>query len=147
VIRRFLEEPPRPHRITVLVQKEVAERIVAEPGSTSVLSIMAQSQSSPKLVATIPPGDFWPAPQIDSALVAFEDITWKFPGVSQRDFFRIVKVGFSARRKKLVNNLAGGLHLDVQKVRQVMSSVHIGENARAQELTLEQWAEIVGALK
>ncbi len=143
VLRVFLELSPKPVQMTVLLQKEVAERLTASAGDTSVLSIMAQAYANPRLVRTIAQSSFWPEPAVESALVVLDAPQWKFPQIAERDFFRVVKAGFSARRKKLVNNLAAVLRLSSDDAHHALSSAGIPRLARAQELTLEQWAELV----
>lgn len=147
VLHQFLSLQPRPRLMVVLLQKEVAERATAKPGATSVLSIMAQVYSTPRVVMQVPRKSFWPAPEVDSAVVSFEKIGWKLAGTDERDFFRVVKAGFSARRKKLINNLASVLRIPKQVVGECFSRLRLSDTVRAQELSIEQWGELAERLK
>lgn len=144
VLRVFLEAARHPSRMTVLLQKEVADRLVARPGEMSVLSLMGQAYSTPRIVKSVSAGNFWPVPKVASAVVLFDTVGWRFPGIIEEDFFRIAKAGFSARRKKLLNALHGVLRTPLEDLRTVFAHVGVSENARAQELSLEQWKKLVG---
>lgn len=146
VLRVFLEAAHHPARMTVLLQKEVAERLVARPGEMSVLSLMGQAYSTPRIVKRVSAGNFWPVPKVASAVVLFDAVGWRFPGIVQEDFFRIAKAGFSARRKKLLNALHGVLRIPLEDLRAVFAHVGISENVRAQELGLEQWKKMVSRI-
>ncbi len=132
-----------PKRIVVMVQKEVAERILAKPGGYSMLTLSVNVFGKPTKVVDVPRDLFWPAPNVDSMVIKIE--RFKAPLVAaeeQKHFFRIAKAGFSARRKKLANSLSGGLHKDIDEVKEAMIKAEIPENARAQELTVRDWAKL-----
>ena len=137
LIRRLLESDNQPASIVLLVQKEVAERVVAEPGQMSILSVSAQHYSECRLGVEVAAEYFTPPPQVDSQVVVLEPRTPR--DVDEQTFFRIVKAGFGEKRKKLANSLSGGLHLDKALVAETLSALQLGENVRAQELSLEQW--------
>lgn len=145
VLRIFLEKPPRPAYMVLLLQKEVAERIVAPPGELSVLSVMVQAYSDAHLERIVPSESFLPQPKVDAGLVSIKNIGWKYPGIDEDRFLKIVKSGFSARRKKLKNNLSSIFSAKQLDITSILSSVGAGKDSRAQELTLNQWAEIVRA--
>ena len=151
VLRHFLEEPPRPRLVVVTVQREVAERIVARPGDMSLLAVSVQFYGQPRIVARIPAGAFYPPPQVDSAVVRIdvgEQPAVTLPeGVSERDYFRVVKAGFGQRRKTLRNSLSGGLALPPDQVEEALHRAGIDPRRRAQTLSLEEWAGVAGALQ
>ncbi len=144
VLRHFLEDPPRPRLMVATVQREVAERIVAEPGDMSVLAVSVQFYGRPQIVARIPAGAFYPAPQVDSAVLRIdvsEQPLARLPGgVSEQDYFRVVKAGFSQRRKTLRNSLSGGLALPPKEAEKALKEAGVDPRRRAQTLSLEEWA-------
>ncbi len=145
LIRRLLEAENQPSKIVLLIQKEVAERIVAGPGQMSILAVAAQFYADCELGLVVPADLFEPPPKVDSQLVI---ITPKqAPNVDTSQFFRIVKAGFGEKRKKLTNSLAGGLQLDKALVMDAVQALELGENTRAQELGLDQWLALYERLK
>lgn len=102
--RQFLEFGPRPTEMTVMVQKEVALRMVAKPGEMSLLSLSVQFFSQSKILFYVPRSCFWPAPAVDSAIICLK-LNKKLPLVDEKLFFRLARIGFSAKRKQLHNNL------------------------------------------
>ncbi len=150
VLRTFLEFPPRPSRMTVLVQKEVAERVVAAPGAMSLLSVAVQFFGSPSIASKVSREKFWPKPNVDSAVLTITDIgrdvhgyQKALGGIDIKRFFSIVRIGFSAKRKQLHNNLSAGLRLDTKTVTEIMEKTGISAAARAQELSIQQWVTLV----
>ncbi len=140
VIRKFLEEERQPNVIVLLVQKEVAERIVAKDGKGSILSIAVQAYAKPKMIVKVPRGAFTPAPNVDSAVVAFENISKNLfikSGLSEKDFFEVVKTGFAHKRKKLSGNLK---QLAPRLNREFFEKV---KEKRAEELTVTDWQNLV----
>ncbi len=150
VFRKFLSEEPRPSEITVMVQKEVAERICAPAGEMSLLSLSVQFYGQPEIVAIVPRRAFWPEPEVDSAILKISNIRDIFAKnekeISPEKFFRLAKIGFSARRKQLQNNLAGGLRLSNKKIKEVLVNLGFDERARAQDLSVDNWVKLVQAL-
>lgn len=150
VFRKFLSEEPRPNEITVMVQKEVAERICAPAGEMSLLSLSVQFYGQPEIVAIVPRRAFWPEPEVDSAILKISNIQGIFAKnekeISPEKFFRLAKIGFSARRKQLQNNLAGGLRLSNKKIKEVLVNLGFDERARAQDLSVDNWVKLVQAL-
>ncbi len=110
VLRHFLEAVVKPEMMVVMVQKEVAKAIVAEPGQMSLLSISVQFYGKPAIVSYVPASCFYPAPKVDSAILKIG--LYPQPAVAVADrkgFFALVRAGFSASRKQIVNSLAQGL--------------------------------------
>ena len=150
VLRRFLEDEPRPRRMVVTVQREVAERIVAQPGKMSLLAVSVQFYGQPKIVARIPPGAFYPSPQVDSAVlridVGAQPLVALARGIDARAYFRVVRAGFSQRRKTLRNSLSGGLALAPGAVQELLEDAGIEPRRRAETLGLDEWARATAAL-
>ncbi|MBI1878767.1 MAG: ribosomal RNA small subunit methyltransferase A [Chloroflexi bacterium] len=110
VLRHLLEASPRPERVVVTVQKEVAQRMVAKPGQMSLLAVSVQFYGQPVLAHHIPAGAFYPAPKVDSAVVRIDTFARPTIAVADTDYlFRVVKAGFGQKRKQLKNSLAAGL--------------------------------------
>lgn len=146
LIRVISETPNRPSVAVLLVQKEVAERVCAAPGDMSVLSATAQFYWQTGLGAVMPAELFTPPPKVDSQILLLERATEvRFPDVDVPKFFRLVKAGFSERRKKLRSSLSGGLHLSKPEVEQFLRMVGIDPNLRAQELSLDDWHKLYAA--
>jgi 16S rRNA (adenine1518-N6/adenine1519-N6)-dimethyltransferase len=150
VLRHFLENEPRPRLMVVTVQREVAQRVVAEPGDLSLLAVSVQFYGHPRVVARIPAGAFYPRPQVDSAVVRIdveEQLTVALgEGVDEAQFFRVVRAGFSQRRKTLRNSLSGGLRLSPACVEEALAQIGVDPRRRAQTLSLQEWADVAHAL-
>ena len=143
VLRHFLEASVRPESMLVMVQKEVAEAIAAEPGQRSVLSISVQYYGKPEIVSYVPARSFYPAPEVDSALLRIG--VYPQPAVAvgdEKGFFGLVRAGFTASRKQLVNSLAQGLGLPKAEVWSLLEGAGIAPQRRAETLTLEEWANL-----
>ena len=145
IFKKFLSGKSQPKKIVLLVQKEVAERIVARDGKESVLSISVKAYGEPRLVEKVPAGAFAPAPKVDSAIIAIGDISKKFfSGFEEENFFRILRAGFSSKRKKLSSNLTNAF--PKEKILEAFERLGIEENARAEDLSVEMWREIASKL-
>jgi len=151
VLRHLLEASLKPQCIVVTVQREVAERIVAEPGQMSLLAVSVQFYGRPQLLFRIKPGSFYPSPGVQSAVVRIDLHTsppWG-EAMSVEDtaaFFSVVRAGFAQRRKQLRNGLAAGLGRSPEEVAARMSGVGVDPRRRAQELSLEEWVRVARAL-
>lgn len=141
---RILCESANPPKTTVLlVQKEVAQRIAAQPGAMSLLSISAQVYNTTTLGVVVPAALFTPPPKVDSQVIIMQRRPSPLvPHSLQKTFFRVVKAGFNERRKKLRSSLSGGLHLEKQQVDELLASVSINASARAQELSIDDWVRL-----
>lgn len=143
VIRHFLEASLKPDIMVLMVQREVAKQITARPGEMSLLSVSVQLYGEPKLVARVPARSFYPAPRVDSAIlkinvypaeqVAVEDIT---------GFFDLVRAGFSANRKQIVNSLAKSLDIPKPGVLSLLEKAGIDPRRRAETLTIDEWRQL-----
>lgn len=133
----------KPRAIVLLIQKEVAERLAAKPGDMSILAVSAQIYANVRLGEVVPAEYFTPPPKVDSQVVILE--TREQPLVNPEDekkFFRAVKAGFVAKRKKLRSSLASGLHISKPEVEQLLQKHGISPDDRAEDLTIENWLDI-----
>lgn len=148
ILKLFLETNYPPDVIVVMVQKEVAERIVAGPGELSILGISVQFFGEPEIVAQVPKTSFWPKPEVDSAIIRIKPFKKPpFEIDNQRLFFRIVKAGFGERRKQLHNSLSGALWLEDEVVVAALDELKIDPKIRPQDLDLATWARIYHRFK
>jgi len=142
IFRLLLENPTPPSVMSLLIQKEVAERVVALPGKLSILALSVQYYAQPSIVGIVERHKFWPAPAVDSAVLrvvlrerpAFEaDVS---------ELFRLIKAGFGEKRKQLKNSLAGGLNLSSELAIRLIEEAGLAPTARAQELSLDDWERL-----
>jgi 16S rRNA (adenine1518-N6/adenine1519-N6)-dimethyltransferase len=144
LIRHLLEAPLKPQRLVLTVQREVAERICAGPGDSSLLALSVQVYGKPQIAARIPASAFYPAPKVDSAVVRVDlSIQPAIPEAELEAFFRLAKAGFSQKRKMLRNALAGGLHLEKAQASALLEAAGIDPKRRAETLSLEEWRRLV----
>ena len=148
VIRHLLEAESRPASIVLTVQREVAERVCAKPGEMSVLAVSVQFYSVPRIVARIPAGSFYPRPNVDSAVVRLDVLLRRAVDVKDSEvFFRVVKAGFSQKRKQLRNALSGGLQMSGEQVEVWLGRAGVDPRRRAETLGLEEWAALSESLE
>jgi 16S rRNA (adenine1518-N6/adenine1519-N6)-dimethyltransferase len=144
LIRQLLEAPKSPQRLVLTVQREVAERIVATPGQMSLLALSVQLYGAARIMARIPAGSFYPQPKVDSAVLRVDlHAEVVISVVSIPIFFRLARAGFQQKRKQLRNALSSGLGISVQHVASMLEKAEIPSRARAQELSLADWARMV----
>ncbi len=141
--RHFLESANPPRLFVVMVQYEVAQRIVAGPGDLSLLGVSIQFYGKPKIIVHVPARAFYPAPKVDSAILRI-DLKDEAPlTTKERDsFFRLVQAGFSERRKQLHNSLAHGLHRKNVEVQAWLQVANIDPSRRAETLSIEDWLRL-----
>lgn len=140
LIRHLLEGDIKPRRIVLTVQKEVAERICAKPGDFSLLALSVQVYGKPSIAAIIPAGAFHPAPKVDSAILRID--IYAEPLIPQElliTFFKLIKAGFSQKRKMLRNSLSCGLHIPPPQAEAWLASAGIDPRRRAETLSIEEW--------
>ena len=144
IVEKLMTAENKPSIAVLLVQKEVAERIAAEAGNMSVLSVSVQIFAEAELDIEVPKQFFTPPPKVDSQVVVLR--TRNNPLIApedQKDFFRIVKAGFSAKRKKLRSSLSGGLGIDKSAVEELLKNTGISPDARAEDLAIEDWKRLL----
>jgi len=155
IIRLFLESEIPPQEMILMVQKEVAERIVASPGKMSILALSVKYYATAQIIFSVPSTAFFPVPKVDSAVIRIvPNPTTILPlkgggikgGVERKKFFRVVRAGFSAKRKTLANNLANSFHLDKEAVENKLNKLGLAPLTRAQELSLEDWKKLATIL-
>lgn len=144
ILRKLLSGQHQPRSIAMLVQKEVADRIVARDGKESILSISVKAYGSPKIIARVSRSNFSPQPSVDSALLLVSDISRDFfRHVSERTFFNVVRAGFSSKRKFLAHNLSK----IAKNSHAAIARCGISRKARAEDLSLEEWGRLVRAIR
>lgn len=142
ILRLFMETTYPPHKMVVMVQEEVARRLCAAPGQMSVLAVAAQYYCDVRHAFSVSRTAFSPAPAVDSAVVVLTRRSDVHPDPA---FFRVVRIGFSARRKTLVNNLINGLHIAKPAALHLVAQIGVAPDVRAQELSVAQWRALADA--
>lgn len=151
IIMRLLEDDVPTKRITVMVQKEVAERIKEKPGSKEygAISLSVQYYAKPEIACIVPPNCFMPRPNVDSAVLNLDPYEAAPVSVKNPKFmFQIIRASFNQRRKTLANGIAGGgLGIDRLTVEEVLESLGMPKTVRGETLGLTEFAKIADALK
>ena len=143
VLRYFLEADPSPELMVIMLQKEVADTIVAADGRMSLLSISVWFYGKPQIIDYVPAACFHPPPKVDSAILRIDVCPESAAVVDDIDgFFNLVRAGFSASRKQLANSLTQGLGISKAEVMPLLEAVGIISKRRAETLTLEEWQKI-----
>lgn len=143
IIRRFLETDHRPTDMVVMVQREVAESMAASPGKMSILSVAVQFYAKARMVCSVPPSAFRPAPKVTSAVVRLDILPR--PSLEETEapaFFRVVRAGFSAPRKQLRNSLGHGLGIPATATQLILKGAGVDGSRRAETLSLDEWLEV-----
>lgn len=147
-VLRFLLESACPPSVAILMmQKEVAERICAAPGKLSILAVSVQFYAHPQIVRKVPAEAFYPRPKVDSAVLRLDLLP--SPAIEQVDpksYFRVVKAGFSQKRKQLLNSVSAGLQRNKDEIRAAMDEAHIDPKRRAETLSLAEWGNLCRTL-
>ncbi len=142
-VRRFLEADPRPRRIVVMVQREVAQSMAARPGEMSLLGLSVQLYADARVLFTVPPSAFYPPPRVQSAVVRLDVAAEARAGVTDAAaFFRVARAGFSTPRKQLRNSLATGLRIPGAEAQRLIERAGIDPARRPGDLSLEEWAAL-----
>lgn len=148
VVRHFLEDSTPPRRLVAMLQKEVAESMAARPGDMSLLTVRVQLYGIPRVAFRVPPRAFNPPPKVTSAVVVIERRERLAVDVEDVDeFLAVVQAGFSAPRKQVHNALAHALNLGPADITAMLAEAGIEPTARAQTLSLEQWAALYRAYR
>jgi len=143
IIKKLMTAKNRPSLVVLLVQKEVAERLAAQPGDMSILSISAQVYAEVTLGDVVSAELFTPPPKVDSQVVILRSkITNIFSEIDEKKFFKIVKAGFSAKRKKLRSSLSGGLGKSKLEIEKLLGALSISPDARAEQLSIDDWKKL-----
>lgn len=141
IIRMFLETKNQPKEMTLMVQKEVAQRICAKPPKMSILAVSVQFYADAKILSYVSKRSFKPMPKVDSAII---QITPKKKYKIDSDkFFKVVKAGFSQPRKQIINNLSKGLDIDKDKLSSLLLNKNIKPTQRAETLSVKDWLNLI----
>ena len=143
ILRRFLKSSHPPVRAVVMVQREVARNMVAQPGAMSLMSVGVQLYGQPRIVGYVPPSAFYPQPKVTSAVVRID--VYQQPALELDDrerFFKVVRAGFSAPRKQLRNALAHGLAIPPVEAISLLDRAGIDPSRRPATLCLEEWGAL-----
>lgn len=147
LLKHFLQSDHRPTMMVLLVQKEVAEKVCGI-GGKSLITIETQLFGHPEIIGIVSAKCFYPAPKVDSAILKIE--VYKKPLVLEKElanFLRIVKFGFSQKRKKLSNTLSAGLRLTTSEMKEILSKANIDPDLRAENLEIDDWKRLTNVLK
>lgn len=144
ILRMLITSPSPPSLIALLVQKEAAERLAAEPGEMSLISLLAQMFGTVSIGPTVPPSAFSPPPKVDSAIVVINRHRPAKP--IDEAVLKLAKHGFANRRKTLANSLAAGLALDKDEIGQSLAEAGLPAKVRSQDLSLDQWQKLAFVL-
>ena len=147
LLNHFLREQPanrRPITLTLLVQKEVAQKICAKPGDLNVLALQVQLFGKPKLVATVPPSHFKPRPTVDSAILHIERHESAVSDSEIPKLFKLIHAGFAHKRKKLIRNLE--TVAKPASLKKAFVNLELDPNTRAEQLSLIEWGSLFRAL-
>lgn len=149
LLMRFVEEGQNVTSITLTIQKEVAERLASKPATKDygAITVSVQAVADVTITRILPRNLFYPAPNVDSAVVRIDLDKNKY-NIADHDFFRkVVKISFAMRRKTLVNNLMVGFKLDRATVENILTKCNLQPNCRGEELSVEKFVELYNVLK
>jgi 16S rRNA (adenine1518-N6/adenine1519-N6)-dimethyltransferase len=147
VLHRMLDDEPRPERFTLMVQREVAERVASPPGGMSYLSVFVQYHADVRIVCIVPASSFEPAPSVDSAVLTGRTRPRRLPRGSEDDLWRLVQAGFRERRKMLHNVLVRQLPMvGRDRIVAALTATGIAPDRRPQTLSVDEWLALSAAL-
>ena len=150
VIMHFLESGAGVKSLTVMVQKEAADRLCAEVGTrqSGAISVAVRYYGTAKTLFTVSRGSFIPAPNVDSAVIRIDvEKKYSLPEDEEKFFFTVVKAAFSQRRKTLANSLSSMMQVSKQQIHEALSECDLSENTRVEQLDMEKLIEFSGALR
>ncbi len=148
IVQLFLNQTNKPKSLTLLMQKEVAQNIIAKPGQLNLPAISVQLYGDAKLVSVVPAHKFYPKPKVDSAVLHIElHQKPKYKLDDEKKFFRILRACFAGKRKQIHNTLTNNLGLDKILVSELLKQVGVESAARPQQLTIEQWIKLVNKIE
>lgn len=151
IVEKLLTSENKPSVAALLVQKEVAERMAAKAGELSILAIASQIYAEVSLDILVPREFFTPPPKVDSQVVVLKSREYNLIEifnsknnceVSEREFFRIIKAGFAAKRKKIAKSLSANLAISKEQTAEILEKCEISPDLRAQDLNIEEWLKI-----
>lgn len=148
ILHALLGTPPRPGRLVLMVQREVAERIAAPAGKMSYLSVFVQYHARVRIAFLVPPGAFEPEPAVESAVIVVEPFEEddRLDPAAEDQLWRLVQAAFRERRKMLHNVLARQLPIDAGRVDAALAAAGIAPDRRPQTLAVGEWLALLEAL-
>ena len=146
IIRKLLESKNQPREMVLIIQKEVAQRICAEPPDLSLLAVSVQFYAKPEIISYINKKSFWPQPEVDAAIIKITPQK-RLSALAPDKFFLIVKAGFSQPRKQILNNLSKVLKLSKEKVKNWLLKNNIQPDQRAETLKVQDWINLTKSFK
>ena len=151
ILQKFLFEEPKPLSMTIMIQREVADRIMATPGQMSALAVMVQTMATVEKVVNVPKGAFYPPPKVDSSVIHMalkspQELDAFFGPVDSAEYFRVGKTAFSGKRKKLKNTLSSMVS-DKGVLENALISAEIPVSARPEEVGIAGWIMLTKALQ
>jgi 16S rRNA (adenine1518-N6/adenine1519-N6)-dimethyltransferase len=145
-IQKFVSFDPLPDSLTLMVQKEVAERIEARDTKMSMLSLAVKLYAKVEMLRLVPKKCFWPEPKIDSAVIHIFDIKkWAYP-VEEKKTWQLIKRGYAKKRKKLINNLLSDPEIEKKPLLEAFQDIGLDENIRAENLQPMTWVKLLELL-
>lgn len=150
ILRTLITGTNRPHSAVLMMQKEVAERIMAKPGNRDrgLLTVLVEIAAEVKLIREVPPTSFWPEPEVDSAIVALKLRPEPLiPLELVPEVMPVVIAGFSAKRRQIHNSLVNGLAVTSEASKKALAAAGIDEMRRAETITIDEWVNLAKALK
>ncbi len=148
LLRLLLEKPIKPSLIVLMIQKEVAERIMAQPPKMNLLSVSVQFYAKPEIICYVPRTAFHSEPKVDSAVIKITPVQTKenIDKIQIKKFFHIIKAGFKQPRKLLINNLSKNLNLEKEYLQEIFSQANMPLKTRAQNLSIKEWVSLSSLL-
>ena len=152
-IRYFLERvKKKPKLMVLMLQKEVAEKVCAQPPNMSLLSVAVQFYAKTKYLKTVPAKFFWPTPKVDSAIVKIWKINYSFEKFDREKietdfFFKMVKAAFLNKRKQLKNSLSALFHCEAKIMERILQKAKISPSDRPQNLKIEDWLRLYSQIR
>lgn len=148
LFRHLLEASSKPARVVLTIQAEVARRICADAGDLSLLALSVQVYGKPQVVLDIPAAAFYPIPKVNSTVLRVKLFPEPLiPNDQLDDFFLLIKAGFSQKRKMLHNSLSAGLAWPKDRVSELLQNAGIEAQRRAQNLSIDEWHQLIGCFR
>jgi 16S rRNA (adenine1518-N6/adenine1519-N6)-dimethyltransferase len=147
IFRKFLEGKIQPSKLVVMVQKEIADRIVARDEKESLLSLSVKCYGEPKKIMKVGKENFSPEPKVDSAILLIDNISKSFfSEITEESFFEVIKAGFAHKRKVLITNLKEIFVKNRKDSKKIFSDLKISEKSRAEDLKLGDWKNLIKSI-
>ncbi len=147
-LRKFLSLASKPELMVLMLQKEVVDRIMAQAPKMNLLALSVQFYAEVEKIMDVPADNFYPAPQVDSAVIKIIPNKKRLATYEEeKKFFKILRIGFSSKRKMLKNNLASALSLNLKDIEKILIELNLNSNIRAESLKISDWLKLYQYLK